>query len=151
MAFVPVQGTPTKASKLFDPRVEVLREIFSDEPDAFPMGQFAEEAWLDLLVDVGLRNKLDKDTILQCAKKVPPEGRDPSGRLCLCSIGLSCGARGFVRNVSWVGGEGVPFPRRLPTSGSIASSGRGPSVSPKSCPGSRALDFVSLSQSQGQG
>lgn len=65
-----MHGVPTKASKLFDPRVEVLSEIFGDEPDAFPTGEFAEEEWLDVLVDVGLKNKLDVDTILQCAKKV---------------------------------------------------------------------------------
>lgn len=70
MAFVPVKGIPTKASKLLDPRVEVLKEIFGDEPDAFPVGEFAEDTWLDLLADVGLKNKLDKETILLCAKKV---------------------------------------------------------------------------------
>lgn len=70
MAFIPVKGVPTKANKLFDPRNEVLKEIFGDEPDAFPPGEFGEEAWLDVLVDIGLRNKLDRDTILQCAKKV---------------------------------------------------------------------------------
>lgn len=70
MAFIPVNGVPTKASKLFDPRTEVLKEIFGDEPDAFPPGEFGEEAWLDVLVDVGLRNKLDRETTLQCARKV---------------------------------------------------------------------------------
>lgn len=65
-----MNGVPTKASKLFDPRVEVLREIFGDEPDAFPTGEFADEEWLGVLVDVGLRNKLDAETVLQCAKKV---------------------------------------------------------------------------------
>lgn len=70
VAFIPVNGVPTKASKLFDPRTEVLKEIFGDEPDAFPPGEFGEEAWLDVLVDVGLRNKLDRETILQCARKV---------------------------------------------------------------------------------
>lgn len=65
-----MKGVPTKASKLFDPRTAVLREIFADEPDAFPSGEFAEESWLDVLVDVGLRNKLDRETTLQCAKKV---------------------------------------------------------------------------------
>ena len=61
---------PIRANQLFDPRNEVLKEIFCDEPDAFPTGEFAEEGWLDVLVDVGLKNKLDRDTILQCAKKV---------------------------------------------------------------------------------
>lgn len=70
VAFIPVKGVPTKASKLFDPRSEVLKEIFGDEPDAFPTGELAEEGWLDVLVDIGLRNKLDRETILQCAKKV---------------------------------------------------------------------------------
>ena len=70
MAFIPVNGVPTKASRLFDPRTEVLKEIFGDEPDAFPPGEFGEEAWLDVLVDVGLRNKLDRETTLQCARKV---------------------------------------------------------------------------------
>lgn len=70
VAFIPVNGVPTKASKLFDPRTVVLKEIFGDEPDAFPAGEFGEESWLDVLVDIGLKNKLDRDTILQCAKKV---------------------------------------------------------------------------------
>ncbi|CAM9507617.1 unnamed protein product, partial [Hapterophycus canaliculatus] len=70
VAFIPVKGVPTKASALFDPRIELLKEIFGDEPDAFPPGEFGEEAWLDVLVDIGLRNKLDRDIILQCAKKV---------------------------------------------------------------------------------
>lgn len=78
-AFIPVHGVPTKASKLFDPRVEVLSEIFGDEPDAFPTGEFAEEEWLNVLVDVGLRNKLDVDTILQCAKKVCAGGGGAGG------------------------------------------------------------------------
>lgn len=65
-----MKGVPTKANKLFDPRNEVLKEIFGDEPDAFPPGEFGEQPWLDVLVDIGLRNKLDRDTILQCAKKV---------------------------------------------------------------------------------
>lgn len=63
-------GVLRKASSLFDPRVEVLKDIFGDDPDAFPMGEFAEEGWLDLLVDVGLRNKVNWETILLCAKKV---------------------------------------------------------------------------------
>lgn len=70
MAFIPVNGVPTKASTLLDPRTEMLKEIFGDEPDAFPQGEFGEEAWLDVLVDIGLKNKLDKDIILQCAGKV---------------------------------------------------------------------------------
>lgn len=69
-SFIPVKGMLSKANKLFDPRSEVLKEIFGDEPDAFPTGEFAEESWLDVLVDVGLRNKLDRQTILQCATKV---------------------------------------------------------------------------------
>lgn len=74
VAFIPVNGVLTKASKLFDPRNEVLKEIFGDEPDAFPPGEFGEEAWLDVLVDVGLRNELDRETILQCARKVGKGG-----------------------------------------------------------------------------
>lgn len=70
VAFIPVKGVPTLTSKLFDPRVEVLKEIFGDEPDAFPTGEFAKEEWLHVLVDIGLKNKLDKETFLQCAKKV---------------------------------------------------------------------------------
>lgn len=65
-----MKGVPTKASTLFDPRTEMLKEIFADEPDAFPPGEFGEEAWLEVLVDIGLRNKLDRDIILQCARKV---------------------------------------------------------------------------------
>lgn len=70
VAFIPVKGVPTKACGLFDPRTKVFKDIFGDEPDAFPQGEFAEDDWLDVLVDIGLRNKLDKDTILQCALKV---------------------------------------------------------------------------------
>lgn len=64
-----MNGVPTKASKLFDPRVPVLKEVFADEPDAFPTGEYAEEEWLNVLVDVGLKSKLDADTLLQCARK----------------------------------------------------------------------------------
>lgn len=70
MAFIPVKDVPTKASSLFDPRTKILKDIFEDEPDAFPTGEFAEDGWLDVLVDVGLRNKLNRETILLCAKKV---------------------------------------------------------------------------------
>ncbi|CAN0440222.1 unnamed protein product, partial [Ectocarpus sp. 12 AP-2014] len=77
VAFIPVKGVPTKASKLFDPRTVVLKEIFGDEPDAFPAGEFGEEPWLDVLVDIGLKNKLDRDTILQCAKKVESQRMEP--------------------------------------------------------------------------
>lgn len=63
-------GARSKASSLFDPRIEVLKDIFGDEPDAFPTGEFAKEGWLDLLVDVGLRNAVNSETILLCAKKV---------------------------------------------------------------------------------
>lgn len=65
-----MKGVSTRPSMLLDPRNEVLREIFSDEPDAFPTGEFAEEGWLNVLVDVGLRNKLDRETIQRCAAKV---------------------------------------------------------------------------------
>ena len=70
VVFIPVKGVPTKARSLFDPRRNVLKDIFGDEPDAFPQGEYAEDGWLDVLVDIGLRNKLDKETILQCAQKV---------------------------------------------------------------------------------
>lgn len=73
-----MKGVPTKACSLFDPRTEVLKDIFGDEPDAFPQGEFAEDDWLDVLVDIGLRNKLDKETILQCAQKV--------GNSSLCNV-----------------------------------------------------------------
>lgn len=59
-----------RARTLFDPRNEMLKDVFVDEPNAFPTGEFAEPAWLDLLVDVGLKTRLDRDTILACATKV---------------------------------------------------------------------------------
>ncbi|CAN0192941.1 unnamed protein product [Scytosiphon promiscuus] len=55
----------------------MLKEIFGDEPDAFPPGEFGEEAWLDVLVDIGLRNKLDRDIILQCARKLESQRAEP--------------------------------------------------------------------------
>ena len=36
VVFIPVKGVPTKARSLFDPRRNVLKDIFGDEPDAFP-------------------------------------------------------------------------------------------------------------------
>jgi hypothetical protein len=36
------------ASELLDPRNEVLRELFDDDPDAFPPGEFAKPEWLEV-------------------------------------------------------------------------------------------------------
>lgn len=68
--YIPVMGVLRKATSLFDPRVDVLKDIFGDEREASPMGEFEEDGWLDLLGDVGLRNKVNRETILLCAKKV---------------------------------------------------------------------------------
>ncbi|CAM9971182.1 unnamed protein product, partial [Discosporangium mesarthrocarpum] len=100
VAFIPVKGVPTKASHLFDPRNDLLKEIFCDEPDAFPLGEFAEEGWLDVLVDVGLRATVDRDTFLECAEKVQsqrcePLAPDVEARACLLA--------GHLEELAWDG------------------------------------------------
>ena len=39
-------GSMVQASSLYDPRSEILKEIFDDEPNAFPPPAFASPEWL---------------------------------------------------------------------------------------------------------
>jgi len=72
---VPFMGV--KASALYDPRNELLRDIFADDPSVFPPITFASPDWLVLLGDIGLKNTIDKQTFLDCARKIESQITEP--------------------------------------------------------------------------
>jgi len=72
---VPFMGV--KASSLYDPRNELLKDVFGDDPLAFPQGVYASPEWLVLLADIGLKNTIDKETFLDCARKLESQRAEP--------------------------------------------------------------------------
>ena len=94
VAFVPVGpgAVLTKPSALLDPSHELLKDIFGEDPQAFPEGEFASEPWLLILRELGLRSRIDKETFLECARKIEAQRAVPlapavgeqAARLLLC-------------------------------------------------------------------
>eukprot|EP00884_Botryococcus_braunii_P020229 jgi/Botrbrau1/6890/Bobra.67_3s0009.1 len=73
--FIPtVTGEKKQARQLMDPRHSIMARVFKDE-DVFPVGQFAQEPWLTILPELGLRTELDANTFLRCAERVASLGR----------------------------------------------------------------------------
>ena len=77
VAFIPINGVLTKPSMLMDPANETLAHIFDDDPSAFPPGEFSTQEWLSMLRELGLRDKLDPDTFIDCAQHVEHLRCDP--------------------------------------------------------------------------
>lgn len=64
--------------ELYDPRNEILRDIFyngegGDGDERFPAEEFASPEWLNILAAVGMNKDVDKSTFLECARKVEKE------------------------------------------------------------------------------
>ena len=63
------KGDLAMASAFLDPRNELLREVFEDEPSVFPPGEFGSRDWLPILGVLGLKTKCDGKIFLECAKQ----------------------------------------------------------------------------------
>jgi hypothetical protein len=74
--------TFVKPDNLLDPRNEFLRSIFDRSRSVFPAEEFAAAEWLEILSCLGMKNEVDKDIFLQCAKIVELEN-DVSKGMCL--------------------------------------------------------------------
>jgi hypothetical protein len=73
---------------LLDPRNKLLAEIFNRSPSVFPAEEFATTEWLQILSYLGMKNELDKDLFLECAKKIELEN-DVSKGMCLMQYFLN--------------------------------------------------------------
>lgn len=62
-----------KPDQLFDPRNQLLDFVFDQDRSCFPAEEFTTESSLDILVTVGLKTEVDKDTFLKCAWIVEEE------------------------------------------------------------------------------
>lgn len=58
---------------LLDPCNELLAAIFDRSPSVFPAEEFATREWLHILSYLGMKNELDKDLFLKCAKRIQLE------------------------------------------------------------------------------
>ncbi len=56
-------------SQVYDPRNKVFYVVFGDTP-CFPTQEFAKPAWLDVLVELGMKTSVDRSTFIECAKQV---------------------------------------------------------------------------------
>ncbi|KAI4370762.1 hypothetical protein MLD38_019073 [Melastoma candidum] len=59
-----------KPNDLFDPGDLLLSSIFSGERKKFPGERFANDGWLRILKKTGLRNSIEADVMLECARRV---------------------------------------------------------------------------------
>lgn len=62
-----------KPSQLFDPRHQLLGEIFDKDKSLFPAEECSSTKALNVLEIVGLQTKVDKDTFVKCAWIVEEE------------------------------------------------------------------------------
>ena len=63
-----------KASDLLDPNNEFLHSMLKQTSGSlFPAEEFLTPEWLGILSEVGLKNRVDCDTFLKCAKNVEDE------------------------------------------------------------------------------
>ncbi len=62
---------------MFDPRNELLNFIFDKDRSCFPAEEFSTIESLDMLVAIGLKTIIDKDTFLKCAWIVEGEQSIP--------------------------------------------------------------------------
>ena len=67
--FVPVGERLLRPSEVLDPRVDVLSYIFGGE-SVFPEAECCTDEWLAMLAALGMRTSIDRNTFLECARKV---------------------------------------------------------------------------------
>ncbi|TXG69797.1 hypothetical protein EZV62_004732 [Acer yangbiense] len=60
----------SKPKDLFDPADAILTPVFSGERKKFPGEMFDTDGWLQILRKAGLRNSIEADIILECARRV---------------------------------------------------------------------------------
>ena len=63
-------GELASPADLVDPRSDVLREVFEDEPGVFPQGEFASAPWLAILGTLGLQSRANDRIMLEAAKRL---------------------------------------------------------------------------------
>jgi hypothetical protein len=63
-------GELASPAELLDPRSDVLREVFDDDPGVFPQGDFASPAWLAILGALGLQGRANDRVMLEAAQRL---------------------------------------------------------------------------------
>ena len=63
LEFIPVvnEDRHARPCDLLDPRNQMLSTLFQHRPDMFPKGEYASKRWLNVLSELGLKNKLDQE------------------------------------------------------------------------------------------
>jgi sacsin len=85
--FVPVGRRLLRPREVLDPRVDVLSYIFGGE-EVFPDSECSGEEWLTLLAALGMKTSIDRESFLECARKVQQlAGGQPFG-----NPRVACGA-----------------------------------------------------------
>ena len=63
-------GELASPSELLDPRSDVLREVFEEDPGVFPHGEFASPRWLAILGALGLQGRANGKVMVEAAKRL---------------------------------------------------------------------------------
>jgi hypothetical protein len=116
VAFVATaDGRAARPSELFHPGRGIFRSIFQGEA-VFPAGEFGEQAWLDILEQLGLQQELGAANFLQCARQIDRAASPANAAAAADPAALAEGAAElalhFVRNCNQLAADAT-FCRQL--------------------------------------